>query len=246
MTSKFKTPVELPANPTLALQAATKQYVDGGGNTVSDLTAAGTLADADVMLIMNGGASTKVSLTQLTTYFESRGRQHNASVAAQNPAANTDVYITGSDVSIPDGRIQAKSKYRLDLAITKGAAGTGTPTFNVRVGTAGSTADASRVLFTWPAANTGVADEMHVEIICTFRTVGSGTSAVIEGQLEAAHELTTTGFGGTGLGSIIILNTTSAGFDSTVSGLRIGVSHNGGTASAWTIRQAQAVLENLA
>lgn len=213
---------------------------------VSDLGAAGTLTDSDVLLIVNGGASTKVTLNTLTAYFEQRGRQHNASTAAQTPAAATDVYITGSDVPIPANRLQAKTKYRLDLAITKSTAGTGTPTFNVRVGTAGAVGDTSRCLFTWPAANTAVADEMHVEIICTFRSVGSGTSAVIEGQLEAAHELTTTGFGGTGLGSVIIMNTTGGGFDSTVASLKIGVSVNGGTASAWTIRQAQAVLENLA
>lgn len=213
---------------------------------VSLLPAASALADTDVLALVSGGASTKVTLSQLTAYFEARARQHNASVAAQTPAAATDTYITNSDVAIPANRLQARTKYRLDLAITKGGAGTGTPTFNVRVGTASTTADASRLLFTWPAANTAVADEMHVSIMCTFRTVGSGTTAVVEGELKAEHELTTTGFGGTGLGANIILNTTSAGFDSTVASLRIGCSVNGGTGSAWTIRQAQAVLENLA
>lgn len=213
---------------------------------ISALTAASSLADADVLAIVNGGASKKVSLTDLTTYFESRARQHNASITTQTPAANTDVYIVGSDVNIPANRLQAKTKYRLMLSITKSTAGTGTPTFNIRVGTAGTTADTSRCLFTWPAANTAVADEMKVEIECTFRSVGSGTSAVIEGMLLAQHELTTTGFGGTGLGANIIINTTGGGFDSTVASLKIGCSVNGGTASAWSIRQAQAVLENLA
>lgn len=171
---------------------------------------------------------------------------HNSAVATQTPAAATDVYITGSDVTIPAGRLQARSKYILDMSITKGAAGTGTPTFNVRVGTAGTTADASRCLFTWPAANTAVADEMRCTILVTVRSVGAGTAAVLEGMLIANHELTTTGFGGTGLGANIIVNTTGGGFDSTVAGLKIGVSVNGGTASAWSIRQAQAELTNLA
>lgn len=212
---------------------------------VSALSAAAALADTDVLYGVNGGLSKKFDLTTLTAYFESRARQHNAAVTTQTTGA-VDVYITNSNVAIPNTRLQAKTKYRLDLSITKGAAGTGTPTFNVRVGTAGAIADASRCLFTWPAATTAVADEMKVEIMCVFRTVGSGTSAVIEGQLIGQHELTTTGFGGTGLTNTIIVNTTGGGFDSTVSNLSIGVSVNAGTAGAWSIRQANAMLENLA
>lgn len=226
--------------------AGVERPVTHAGYEVGQLSAVSTPADADEFHIVNGGTSKRMSLNQLTSYIESRGRQHNASTSSQTPAAATDVYIAGSDVLIPAGRLQAKSKFRLDMAITKGAAGTGTPTFNIRVGTAGAVADASRCLFTWPAANTAVADEMHVLIMCTFRSVGSGTSTVIEGELKAEHELTTTGFGGTGLGANIIINTTGGGFDSTVANLKIGASVNGGTASAWTIRQCHAVLENLA
>lgn len=224
----------------------------------SAFTADATPDDTDIIPYIDldgGGAGThlnkKLTYNELVVYLESRARQHNASTTSQTPAANTDVYIVGSDVSIPYSsagttRLQAKSKYGVRLVITKGAAGTGTPTFNIRVGTAGTTADTSRCLFTWTAANTAVADEMVVEIQCTFRAVGSGTTTVIEGSLAAQHRLTTTGFGGTGLGSNIYINTTGGGFDATVASLRIGVSHNGGTSSAWTIRQCHAVLENLA
>lgn len=212
---------------------------------ISALPAVSTLADTDEIPMFNAGATNAATLSQLTAYFESRARQHNAAVTTQTTGA-VDVYITNSDVAIPAGRLQAKSKYRLDLSLTKAGAGTGTPTFNVRVGTAGALADTSRCLFTWPAANTAVADEMKVEIMCTFRTVGGGTSAVIEGNLIGQHELTTTGFGGTGLTNTIILNTTGGGFDSTVANLKIGVSVNPGTAGAWSIRQANAMLENLA
>lgn len=216
----------------------------GGGVAGSALPAAGTLLDANTLFGINGGVTSEFTLSQLTAYFESRARQHNASVTTQVTGA-VDVYITNSNVLIPANRLQAKSKYRLDLSLTKGAAGTGTPTFNVRVGTGGILTDASRCLFTWPAANTAVADEMKVEILCTFRTVGATTTAIIEGQLVGQHELTATGFGGTGLTNTIILNTTGGGFDSTVAGLQIGCSVNAGTAGAWSIRQAQAVLEFL-
>lgn len=203
--------------------------------------------DLDELYVNDGGSSKRLTMNDLVAYIEARGRQNNAATAAQTPAANTDTYVTNSGVLIPSGRLQQKTMYRCRMAITKGAAGTGTPTFNIRVGTSGSGAvgDASRCLFTWPAANTAVADEMEVDIMATFRSVGSGTSAVIEGQMRALHELTTTGFGGTGLGSVIIVNTTGGGFDSTTAAV-IGVSTNGGTASAWTIRQAQAELFNLA
>jgi hypothetical protein len=212
---------------------------------ISVLGTAGALVDTDLMAIVQAAGSKNVSLNTLTAYFEARARQHNAAVATQVTGA-TDVYITNSDVAIPNGRLQAKTKYRLDLSLTKAGAGTGTPTFNIRVGTAGAIADTARCLFTWPAANTAVADEMKLEIMCVFRSIGGGTSAVIEGQLLGQHELTTTGFGGTGLTNTIIINTTGGGFDSTVSNLKIGVSVNPGTAGAWSIRQANAMLENLA
>lgn len=209
--------------------------------------ALGTIADTDVLYVVDVSAGTghKVDLTTLTSYFEQRARQHNSVIASQVTGA-VDVYITGSDIAIPANRLQAKTKIKWELSITKGAAGTGTPTFNIRVGTAGALADTSRCLFTWPAANTAVADEMKLTIMATFRAVGSGTTAVIEGMMLAEHELTTTGFGGTGLGSNVIVNTTGGGFDSTVAGLKIGLSVNPGTAGAWTIRQGHAVLENLA
>jgi hypothetical protein len=215
-------------------------------NALTALTSS-TVADGDLVYLEDVSANigAKTTLNDLTAYFESRARQHNSIVTTQVTGA-VDVYITNSNIVIPNNRLQAKTKLRWELSITKAAAGTGTPTFNVRIGTAGAIADSSRCLFTWPAANTAVADEMKVEIMCTFRTVGSGTTAVLEGQMLAQHELTTTGFGGTGLGANIIVNTTGAGFDSTVSSLIAGLSVNPGTAGAWSIRQGHGVIENLA
>jgi hypothetical protein len=64
-------------------------------------------------------------------------------------------------------------------------------------------------------------------------------------MLRATHELTATGFGGTALGSVIILNTTGGGFDSTVANSILGLSVNPGTAGAWSIRQCVGRLDNL-
>lgn len=212
---------------------------------VSALAAVSTLADADVLAIVNAASLKKVSLTQLTAYFEQRSRQNNASVANQSVGA-ADTYLTGSDVLIPDGRGQAKAKYNLRIAISKTAAGTGTPTLNIRVGTAGTTADTSRCLFTFPAANTAAADTAWFEAMLTFRTFGSGTSTVLQGALKIEHQLTATGFGGTSQGANMFVNTTGGGFDGTVPNLRIGASLNGSTGAVWTVTQVDAVLSNLA
>jgi hypothetical protein len=213
---------------------------------ISALTAVTTPTAASELAVNEGGTSKKLTLEQMRDFVEAATSVRNAATATQTPAANTDTYITNSNLLIPTGRLQAKTMARWRLSITKGAAGTGTPTFNIRVGTSGSGAvgDASRCLFTWPAANTAAADEMEVDITATFRSVGSGTSAVIQGQLRASHELTTTGFGGTALGANIIMNTTGGGFDSTTA-VVIGLSNNGGTASAWSILQVHAELLNL-
>ena len=215
---------------------------------ISDLTAVSTLADADVLAIVNAAATKKVSLTQLTTYFEQRSRQNNASVANQT-GFSTDTYLTGSDVPVPDGRLQAKTKYNLRISLSRTAAGTGTPTINLRFGTAGTTADTSRCLFTWPAALTATGtDTAWFEIMATFRTVGSGTSAVIQGALKIERAVATAaqGFGATGMLANHFLNTTGGGFDSTVSGSKIGASMNGGTGASWTVTQVESVLSNLA
>ncbi len=212
------------------------------------LTARATILDTDIVYLVDPVTNLpyKTTTLALATYARNKSGLHNASTSIQSPAANTDVLMAGSTIAIPAGALKAGTKFKCEMSITKGAAGTGTPTVNIRFGTAGTVADTSRCLFTWPAANTAVADEMKLTIMGKFNSVGSGTSAVIEGMMIAEHELTTTGFGGTGLGSNIIVNTTGGGFDSTVASSILSVSINGGTASAWSIRQVQTVLENLA
>ena len=211
---------------------------------ISALSAVGTPAAADEYVINQGGTSKKITAEQIRDFIAANTGVDNAAVATQVTGA-VDVYITNSGLLVPTGRLQAKTTARWTLSITKGAAGTGTPTFNIRFGTGGVVGDASKCLFTWPAANTAVADEMIVNILATFRTVGSGTTAVIQGSLIASHELTTTGFGGTALTNVIILNNTSAGFDSTVAASILGLSVNPGTAGAWSILQCQGRLDNL-
>jgi hypothetical protein len=75
--------------------------------------------------------------------------------------------------------------------------------------------------------------------------VGAGTSAVLEGTCELRkNTITAAGLVGTAVANISI-ETTSAGFNSTVASSIIGVSLNGGTSAAWTVSNVQARLDNL-
>jgi len=167
---------------------------------------------------------------------------YNASVALQSGFA-TDTYLTGSSCAIPSGSLQAKSMYRCRFQVVKTAAGTAAPIINIRVGTAGTTADTSRGTMTW-TAQTAVVDEGVFEIFATFRTVGGGTSAVLQTLANRTHRLSVTGLGGANSVSEPEI-ATSGGFDSTVSNLIIGLSVNAGASAAWTVNLVQAELINL-
>lgn len=163
------------------------------------------------------------------------------STAQQGSGFSADTYLTGSRIVLPAGLV-AGSRYKLVLDLNKTAAGTGTPVITVRLGTAGSTADTSRAALTF-VANTAAADEARVELLVTFRAVGA--SAIIQAVCTFSHQLTTTGFGGTGAGANMIRRATSAAFDATPANTGIGVSVNGGTGAVWTVQLVQAELENI-
>jgi hypothetical protein len=209
---------------------------------ISALTSASSLADTDVLAGVQGSNNRKFDLNALTAYFESRARQSNASVSQLSVAA-ADIYLTGSFVTIPTGRLQAKTVYRARVQIAKtSVAGTATPVLTVRTGTAGATTDTSRCALTY-AAQTAVADDGLFEVFATFRTVGSGTSAVIRATGTLGHRLAATGLS---TANMSIASATSAGFDSTTANLGIGLSLNMGTSFTGTVDLVQAELYNLA
>jgi hypothetical protein len=164
---------------------------------------------------------------------------YNASTAAQGPGFAADTYLIGSFILFPTTP-KVGTKYKLRFDVAKTAAGTATPIVQVRVGTAGSTADTSRNSFTF-SAGTAAVDNGCFEVVVVFRAVGSGTSAVLQGRCSLTSQPTT------GISSLIKnVQTTSGGFDSTVAGLGIGVSVNGGTSAAWTVQLVEAELANAA
>jgi hypothetical protein len=166
---------------------------------------------------------------------------HNASVSTPAAGFAADTYLAGSAIAIPNGLLKATSKYRCRFSVTKTAAGVATPIIQVRFGTAGSTADTARCTLTF-AAQTAAIDEGLFEVEVIFRTVGSGTSAVLQAVGTLVHRLSITGLSVDVTG---VKFSTSAGFDSTVAASIIGLSVNGGTSAAWTIAVVSAELVNL-
>ena len=161
----------------------------------------------------------------------------NASVAAQTGFA-ADTYLNGSNLLLPTGLIRVGTQIRWRFDVVKTAAGTAAPTVIIRFGTGGAIGDTARVTFTF-AAQTAAVDRGIIEILANFRTVGSGTSAVIAGIAALKHQLATTGLNTTTTG-YQTLAVTSGGFDSTVANSYIGLSVNGGASAAWTVTVVQA------
>jgi hypothetical protein len=157
------------------------------------------------------------------------------SVTAQSGFAS-DTYLTGSFLTFPSTP-QVGTTYKLIFDVTKTAAGTAAPTITIRLGTVGSIADTARCVIPF-AAGTAAVDSGLFEVICTFRTVGSGTTAVIQSIAKLTNNLTTTGLSN----SVKAKQITSGGFNSTIPNLGIGASYNGGTSASHTIQLVHAEL----
>lgn len=164
--------------------------------------------------------------------------QHNASTVNQTGFAS-DTYLAGSRVLIPQGKVKVGTKYRLKFNVVKTAAGTVAPVVTIRVGTAGTTADASRAALTF-AAQTAAVDEGVFEIEVDFRVAGA--TAVLQALGVIGHRLAATGLS-TSNNSVAI--NTGAAFDVTGVNLGIGASVNGGASAAWTVSLVSAELVNL-
>jgi hypothetical protein len=164
----------------------------------------------------------------------------NSSVSAQSPSTS-DVYMAGSNIVVTAGDFKAGGQYKCVFDMTK-SAGTGAIVITLRVGTTGSTSDAAIQTYTF-GAGTSVADTGIFEVIATWRTVGSGTSAVIQSICRGTHQLATTGLFSNAAGWVLNGSPSpSSGFASNTA-TNIGISFNGSTAFAGTAQIVQAQLQ---
>lgn len=163
------------------------------------------------------------------------GQSNNAYIAAQGAGFATDTYVTDSDILIPSFSLQARTMFRWVFSVSKTAAGTAAPAWNIRIGANRTTADTARLTINGPA-QTAVADVGVFVLYVTVRSVG--VSGVIQGTISLNHNNAATGLANNDGG---VVEATSAGFDNTaLGGQFIGISLNGGASAAWTMTQARA------
>lgn len=164
----------------------------------------------------------------------------NFSTANQTGFA-ADTYLAGSNCAAPLSLFKAGSIYRMKFDMVKTAAGVAAPVLTIRVGTAGTTADAARLTFTF-GAGTAAIDTGVFEVRAHFRNVGA--AAVLVGICSLNHHLAATGLTSTGAAGSGIILVTSASFDSTVANLQIGASFNGGASFSGTNILVESELAN--
>src|SRR4051812_49345773 len=98
---------------------------------------------------------------------------YNASTADQAVLAAVTTSMTGSLISIPLQGLRAGSVFQCTIeAASTAAAGTTNSSFFIKIGTAGTIADANVALFTTLGTPTAATSEFEAKILMTVRTIG--------------------------------------------------------------------------
>ena len=152
------------------------------------------------------------------------------STAAQAITANTVTYITGSGILIPAGGLVVGMEFRWKIGVSKTAAGTATPIWTPRIGTAQTTSDAT-VLTITSTAQVATLSGTSILVTCLVRTASA--TGVIVGSIN-------TGAASFGIGG----NVVSGAFDTTgKGGQRFGLCVNTGASAAWTVNSVHGLIE---
>lgn len=208
------------------------------GDLVAFDTAPNRLAIGSDMQVLTAAASATAGMKWAAPVL------NNRSTSTVSAGYASDTYLAGSSIAMPAGGPVVGTTYHCMFDMVKTAAGTAAFTVNLRFGTAGTTADTS--LISWAfAAGTAAADTGSFEVWAHFRTVGSGTSAVVVGKLTCSHFLAATGLISTGASGYGQITTVSSGFNSTTANAILGLSVNGGASFSGTNTIVQAQTINL-
>jgi hypothetical protein len=138
-----------------------------------------------------------------------------------------DTYVTNSGIVVPTVGMQAGMVFRWVLTGRKTAAGAAAAVYTIRCGTLQTTGDTSVLAFTSGAIQTAAIDIGILVVTLLIRTFGAtGSVAGAFGWMK--NLATATGFGD-------VAQDNSGTFDTTGrAGQFVGLSINGGAASAWT------------
>lgn len=147
----------------------------------------------------------------------------NTALQSLTVVANTPVYITSSNLNIPAGLVQGiitGTVFRWRISMSKSAAGTGVFNIIIYGGINGTTADTAMATQSVAPSQTAVADNMIVDVVLTWVTVGaSGTAFWSITSLNDAASAT--GFGQV-TGTAGFTGTTGA-FNTTTASLKFGL-----------------------
>jgi hypothetical protein len=149
----------------------------------------------------------------------------------------SNAIVPGSTITIAAGAWKIGGSYRTTFDMTKTAAGVASIIINVHMGTLGTTGDAIVGTMTFVPAGTAAVDSGILDVNVTFKSVGSGTSAVIVMYVRLLKGGTSTGLVNSGT-SLYFTNGTSAGFNSTTQ-TKLSIGFNGGASFSGTNTFAQ-------
>jgi hypothetical protein len=206
----------------------------------SALSAAAAALGSHEIPVNESGASKKVTLTQvLALVGDALGNSSGSN--SQAPTAATLTYITGSSIAVPVGKLRIGTTFLWRLDMTKTAAGTAARNFFLKIGTAGTTADAT--ILTFPSiAGTAVIDSAYADIVVTIKGPLSA-SCIARGVMRMDHKLATTGF--FTVTQTQIADVTSSAFDATVANLIVGLAVTTGASEVITFQQVLAEAKQL-
>lgn len=163
-------------------------------------------------------------------------------VADQVVGASVTNYLTGSGILIPTGRaVGIGTRFKWEIILSKSAAATAAMTFDIKVGTAGTTADTTRHGPYSTGVQTAVADVGRIVVSCVIRGP-IGATSISHGAFSMEHNLAATGLGPT---ASVNAQSTSAGYAVTAAGLIWGLALTTGASHSITIHQIDASVEDL-
>lgn len=164
----------------------------------------------------------------------------NQSVANQAINASTTALLAGSTLPVPLSKLRIRSVIRWTLALSKTAAGTLGVAYLVKIGLAGTVADATILSFVTPVGTAAV-DTGRIDIVVTIRGPLTA-SCIAQGNFRLSHNLSTTGLANV---PTVVLNTTSAGFNATTDNLILSLACTTPASTVLTFQQVIAEGYNL-
>lgn len=210
---------------------------------ISGYAAAAALSDSDLYEVVQGGVNKKATHRQAARYIGDALHNEQFATPAQSLPASTTTYLNGSAITIPTGEVVAVNTwFRWKFHLTKTALGTVANSILVKWGTLGTTADATIATITLPVG-TAAADDADIEVIVGFRSVGSGTSAVIVAECRLIHNLSATGWAT--IPCVVPAVVVSSGFDSTPNLSKIGLAMTIGASYVVTCPLLRAEAKNI-